>query len=798
MLPLEIILIAASFPLIGMLVLKAISIRHVTPTDALATGLAATLIAGCLFYDLGRFQYFVPVMVCVAAALALSRHAQLSAAVTSSGHFATPSRLLLAAVALGVAALLGRVPVSNFIFSIGDAGAYVNSANHLAMAGTSIQQFFPLNQVLLGIFSFVGGPALTPYGALVASMAAVWFAIALGRAYLGGWRGGWIAGSLVGLNVLAMWYGRMPFSESLMLALNIGALSYWKMACDDPPAAYRHSILFGLLVAAACLNRVTGIVWMLALSGNLVYLSLRDSKRLKPFVAAFVIAAAGYVFSIQIAFAWGPHYYATQVGTYLPWLTDTGRVVVFHAAWAIALIVASLLALFISRRSKLPELLERWSSVVTFVCFIGFLFIATVIFSHSHNGWLIVNEIKSLINHKAPQDAYYLINYFTVISIPVFFVGWYFLFRRNNPIKHESWMLFWLYAALFLMISYIRPTYGMSHDVYMYWDRYFLSDTFVVFVVVIGIGLAGIAASKWFSWFAILFAVAYLAQAAFWMGKNRDTHYLDHGYAMVSWVAHVVPSHDTLLFLDNQYHGDWVFPNIRRTLLSPLVDSYGYTTLDGDDQNGPFTQTAFTPDQPLNGDTLGTALDSSRIVYVIAATRATPAKEPLGGALPMDEMESRTFLITAKPSIRGRVFKGRRETYPITLTIYRLRPRVARVASSAHSGFYADNKWTDGDGVLSGLDICASGANRRITVNTRGNIPPSISDAGINLQVIVDGTPVEGAWNHGRTQYIAPLPNSIQCVQRVELRSNTFVPSAMGINNDPRNLGIDVKSVVVD
>lgn len=796
MLPVEIILIAASFPLLGVLALKALGVPRITPTDALAAGFAGTLIVGCLFYDFGRFQYFVPFVACAAVVMAAVYHVRWRSAPNSIGA-RIDRPLLLAAIVLGLVALLGRLPVSNFIFAIGDAGAYVNSANHLATTGTTIQQFFPLNQVLLGIFSFIGGPALTPYGALVASMFAVCFAVQCGRAYLGGWRGGWLAGLLVGLNVLAMWYGRMPYSESLMLALNLGALGYWKLSSDEAPAQYRYSILFGLFVAAACLNRVTGIVWMLVMSGSLVYLSLRNSNRLRPFIAAFLIAATGYALSIQIALTWGPGYYAMQIHTYLPWLQGVEKVVLFHVAWAALLAIVSAAAVFISHRWKQPRVIGKYSYILTFVCFVGFLFITTVVFKHNHNNWLIVNEALQLLHGKVPQDAYYLINYFTIVSIPLFFIGWYVIFTKHDPIKNESWTLFWLYAALFMMISYVRPTYGMSHDVYMYWDRYFMSDTFVAFMLVIGVGVIGISSVKWLRWLALLFVLAYVAQAVIWIGQNRQNRYLDHGYDMVTWIAHTLPSDNTVLFLDNQYHGKWVFPNVRRTLLVPLAHSYGYATYHHDVQTGPFKPSAFSPDAPPSAKAVDAALDAGRNVYIIAATRLGVPKPPLDGSLPMDVVEARAFLITAKPSIQGRVFADGKRTYPITLTVYRLRPRFVNAAVTAHSGFYNDDIWTNGDGVLKGFDICPSGPNRRLTVNTYGYIPTALTAADIGLQVSVNGVAHTGTWR-GRTEYVVPLPNNAPCVQRIELRSSTFVPKQMGLSADTRRLGVDVRSITID
>lgn len=795
MLVFDVLLISAFFPVFGMCVLHACKTGHVSWSDATAAGFSATLLIGAIFYDLGKFQFFVPFMVALLACLMLFCSSSfLGCAARDSNYETKPwPRFLLVIVAFVCVAMVGRVPVSNFIFEIGDAGAYVNSANHLALAGTSTAQFFPLNQVLLGIFAVVGGPRVTPYGVLVASILGVWFAVLVGRAYFGSWRAGWLCGILIGLNVLAMWFGRLPYSESLMLACNLGALAYWKMAADEESVRYRYYILFGLFVAAACLTRVTGIIWMLVMSGTLLFLCLRRSDRTGPFSIAFLIAALGYALSIQIALKWGANYYINwQLHAFLPWLKTPDAIIAFHCVWALVVVSLAMILYWLAPRLRFPKWIPHRTDVVTFLLFVGFLFLATVHFVKDWHHWLIVGAVFRLVGGHFPEDGYYLSHYFTVLAIPLFFAGWYYLFRKRDPFKVESWSVFWLFACLFLMISFIRPTFGKSHDVYMYWDRYFVSDTFIVFALVICAGTLWALRSKFTRWFAVIFVGVYLIQAIIWIGVNRDSKYLSQGYEMIAWLESSIPRSNSVVFLDNQYGGGWLFPNLRRTILVPLAHSFGYDTKGSGVAPGPFS-----PDAKLDHSAVIRAMNEGKQVYIIRATRSGQASPPTSNSLPLDIVSRRAFVVTAKPSLHGRVFAGGNDEYPIALTITHVWSMPVDIASSSKAGIYAGEGWTDGNASLRALDVCPPRGDRRLVIETYGYIPAGITASDINLEVYANGELLHGAWSD-RTHYIAPIPEDIECIRNLALKSKTFVPKELGINNDPRHLGIDLKGIVVE
>ncbi|MDN5918737.1 MAG: hypothetical protein L0I76_27210, partial [Pseudonocardia sp.] len=65
--------IAAFFPVFGACVMHACGTRDADWGDASAVGLTSTLLVGVVFYDIGKFQFFVPCMVVLLAVFLLMR-----------------------------------------------------------------------------------------------------------------------------------------------------------------------------------------------------------------------------------------------------------------------------------------------------------------------------------------------------------------------------------------------------------------------------------------------------------------------------------------------------------------------------------------------------------------------------------------------------------------------------------------------------------------------------------------------------------------------------------------------------
>jgi len=85
--------------------------------------------------------------------------------------------------------------------------------------------------------------------------------------------------------------------------------------------------------------------------------------------------------------------------------------------------------------------------------------------------------------------------------------------------------------------------------------------------------------------------------------------------------------------------------------------------------------------------------------------------------------------------------------------------------------------------------------DRKILVlNTNGWNPKRADIEWLDLKLKING--IEAKFEkYDNNNYYFRIPDSVNVINDIEISSNTFVPKELGINNDTRELGIDVKSV---
>ncbi len=117
-------------------------------------------------------------------------------------------------------------------------------------------------------------------------------------------------------------------------------------------------------------------------------------------------------------------------------------------------------------------------------------------------------------------------------------------------------------------------------------------------------------------------------------------------------------------------------------------------------------------------------------------------------------------------------------------------------AVAGRRGFYRDYNWTDGDGVLKGLDLPVPPGARELDVVLFPAHPRASDPGSLGVRVLVDGKALEPLGAAPLRLRFA-LPRNLRRLHRIEIRSDTFVPARAGIGADTRRLGIPVAKIVV-
>jgi hypothetical protein len=106
--------------------------------------------------------------------------------------------------------------------------------------------------------------------------------------------------------------------------------------------------------------------------------------------------------------------------------------------------------------------------------------------------------------------------------------------------------------------------------------------------------------------------------------------------------------------------------------------------------------------------------------------------------------------------------------------------------------FHTDNVWTKATSSLTGLDIKVD-KNKYLVLETYGWNPIRNNIQKLNLNINVNGNKLTFV-RRKKNKYFFTLPNS-QKISNLDISCNTFIPKELGINQDIRALGIDIKSI---
>lgn len=694
-----------------------------------------------------------------------------------------------------LAAVIVRWPVSNFIFLIGDSGAYINSANSLARSGKSVSEFYPLYQAVLGLWSALFGKACTPYGNLMIGVGAVYgFYLLAGRLFGKEWIG--VMAALVFVfNIMPMWFSRIPLSENLMMMLNLFLL-YWISKFEteeDISERLKTGLICGLLVGLVSLTRVTGIVWMIIITVYYFYEMLFKSGNRRPVLVLYVSSFLFYGYSVVFALSKCKVYYLEmQITTYMPAINTPGRVIALHLVWALGGLITGLGLAWLGKRMRaVTEFICRHSVLFSAILLPVIVAVPLIIFRR----WGIDNFLSLfsafLDSEQLGQEEYYLVNYFSLASYVLMPLGLAILIWKRNPLRQKGTLSLFLFGTLFLAVSYLRSAFANDHDLYLYWDRYIYSDVFIFYMVIFVAGLQFLLQLPWIKWAGIALLAVYFQQSFVWAGILRGESYMQGGFEAVDRIAKRISPNSVVLF-ENRYHGPWLFQNARHCFLTPLNVSYG---LNIDMDHAPFTQ-----DAPLNPETIAKFLSSFKNVYVVTMTGSLP--QPLEIKRDMPNVKSVTEdVFTCETAFRRHRYKNifhlERETARYVLTLERYNRSSIRPRDYSVSGFYADGVWTKDRAVIKDVNHPIPDGVSTLVMHVHGWRPPeTLPDRG-EVVVHVNGRAIPFVGYENKS-FRYRLPQDLKKIDSIQIMVPTFLPNQKGFYRDSRVLGIDIEAFTLE
>jgi hypothetical protein len=112
---------------------------------------------------------------------------------------------------------------------------------------------------------------------------------------------------------------------------------------------------------------------------------------------------------------------------------------------------------------------------------------------------------------------------------------------------------------------------------------------------------------------------------------------------------------------------------------------------------------------------------------------------------------------------------------------------------SGKKGFHSDAVWTKGEAEIFGFELNPS-MKTYIVITTYGWNPNKENLNKLGLKLFVNQA--EADFSHtADAKYYFKIPEKINVVSNLRIKSDTFVPKLLGINDDERVCGIDIKTV---
>lgn len=702
--------------------------------------------------------------------------------VAMASHFADTGSLDVAddlRTRLQDPASLQRYDANNTGAGLYQPGLYTDAST----PGHYIFQFYPVHPLWMAIFGGLSGMEHATISQIFFALVSLLFAALLAERLTSDWRAGIVYAALLAVLPLHVFFSKFPISEMPTLAFAL--MGWFALSCYHETSSRQPRPIW-LVVGALCFvtlfgTRISGFTYLpvVFVGALLTHLHVDDARARRHWAMCWAFIAFGYVASVWYGLTYS-YPYARDI-----YMMGFGERIYARMRWilpALALLAVAPFVLTLSphRRVRLREALSSaWSGGQRWI---GVLFIALVAVGLVRAGLLAFTDhyqgnpwydIRWHASHGGVDAWRQGSLYVAAAQLSPFIAALLFL-SLWRPGSTGARVL--LVTMLVAMTAYTALVQWFVPYQY-YYARYQLSELipYALLVVVVrgqewwhrprirsGLIAALVLSGTYFAWYT-------WPLAGFREG--------DGAHESLARISNHLDSNDVLLF----DQGATLNPHELVTPLRLFFGKYVYT---------------FGERSQLPAIVHDLAEAGFGDIY-LATARGAPA--PTGFELVEDTLFRETVMAHSitipRASMTGTdllaVYRFDAERYAVAAIQSASGLRIGYMRPNCCQGIYPDNAWTNGRATVDGVPV-PSGQWHALLLKVSGyRADYDQSD----LKVFVDGRELARKGFHDNVFVFDLGTLEGPGKMRIDITSNTFVPKQRGVNDDPRELGIDIDTL---
>lgn len=641
-------------------------------------------------------------------------------------------------------------------------------------------QFYPLHPIWLSIFGKVFGDDERIYSLVFFSILSILAFFYLALEITSNKYAAYGAAVLLAINPLHVYFSKFPVTEVIALAFVLFSFLYlikfYKSYIYEREQKLLYLILSSLLIGCMFFTRISGFMYIPFFFLILIASELfsKDHK-LTAYIRWYVLS----IFAIYALSVWYGMVFSYPYSVYIYNYAFLG---VFMNNAYIKIMFVILIILFVyfvvitAKRSKYIETIrEFFIYSKAYIPYIYGIILIVGMFKVYQLGFTEKYIQNPFINGRwnASGTEWNAVLYWSIFVVieyisPFIFMAFsYVIYKQSKDFDAIK-----TYANIFLLMFWFHISILLWFVAYQYYySRYLLSEV-IPFILLITI--AGVVELRRYQRLAIIFILlgaAYMLSITLTQFKGREMEGYQESLSAIE--SHVKP--DDILLLDNEVL------NVGGDIKTPLRFYYNYNVITVNNTNRRDFMDHYCQDK----DVYYLSSSNKRYEY----SRLEEAIE-----LKVELFEHKNFTPVNIVKHTGRLYLHKVQCDSYTdakmkreYLIYEKGRTVGQI-----SGIHRDNVWTMGYFKLDKIHTKVDD-NKYLILSTYGYplknhvLENGGIEIGINGQLYTFNL-------LDNDRYYIELPE-VNIVESIEIISKTFNPKGMGLSNDDRDLGVDIKLI---